>query len=135
MDIFFQEMYIGDTDVLISSGGGQNLHDAARANRADGIRIEPGFGDPLGLEPVPVEMGTEVVLGVLAEQAIVLVGPALVLDVVTDTGQRQRLTSAPSIETAPSFSPDGSQIVFESDRSGSQQSTPSVVNTTSYCSS
>jgi TolB protein len=33
----------------------------------------------------------------------------------------QRLTNAPSIETAPSFSPDGSQIVFESDRSGTQQ--------------
>ena len=32
-----------------------------------------------------------------------------------------RLTSAPSIETAPSFSPDGRQIVFESDRSGSPQ--------------
>ena len=31
------------------------------------------------------------------------------------------MTNAPSIETAPSFSPDGSQIVFESDRSGSQQ--------------
>jgi TolB protein len=37
------------------------------------------------------------------------------------TGRRTRLTSAPSIETAPSFSPDGSQIVFESDRSGTQQ--------------
>ncbi|MEJ2036270.1 MAG: Tol-Pal system protein TolB, partial [Maritimibacter sp.] len=32
-----------------------------------------------------------------------------------------QLTSAPSIETGPSFSPDGSQIVFESDRSGTQQ--------------
>ena len=30
-------------------------------------------------------------------------------------------TSAPSIETAPSYSPNGNQIVFESDRSGSQQ--------------
>jgi TolB protein len=42
---------------------------------------------------------------------------------ITDlaSGQNQRLTTAPSIETAPSFSPDGSQIVFESDRSGSQQ--------------
>ena len=38
-----------------------------------------------------------------------------------NSGQSQRLTNAPSIETAPSFSPDGSQIVFESDRSGSQQ--------------
>ncbi|MXW87098.1 MAG: Tol-Pal system protein TolB, partial [Boseongicola sp. SB0667_bin_21] len=37
------------------------------------------------------------------------------------TQRRSRLTSAPSIETAPSFSPDGRQIVFESDRSGSQQ--------------
>jgi TolB protein len=36
-------------------------------------------------------------------------------------GGVKRLTSAPSIETAPSFSPDGKQIVFESDRSGSQQ--------------
>ncbi|MFN4158041.1 MAG: Tol-Pal system beta propeller repeat protein TolB [Gemmobacter sp.] len=39
----------------------------------------------------------------------------------TQTGQRQRLTTAPSIETAPSFSPDGARIVFESDRSGTQQ--------------
>jgi TolB protein len=31
------------------------------------------------------------------------------------------LTNAPSIETAPSYSPDGSRIVFESDRSGTQQ--------------
>jgi len=31
------------------------------------------------------------------------------------------LTTAPSIETGASFSPDGSRIVFESDRSGSQQ--------------
>ena len=37
------------------------------------------------------------------------------------SGQARRLTSAPSIETAPSFSADGTQIVFESDRSGSQQ--------------
>ena len=37
------------------------------------------------------------------------------------SGQRVKLTSAPSIETAPSFSPDGSQIVFESDRSGAPQ--------------
>ncbi|KKL68286.1 hypothetical protein LCGC14_2126480, partial [marine sediment metagenome] len=36
-------------------------------------------------------------------------------------GQPERITSAPSIETAPSFSPDGTQVVFESDRSGSQQ--------------
>ena len=33
----------------------------------------------------------------------------------------QRLTTAPGIDTDPSFSPDGSKIVFESDRSGSQQ--------------
>jgi TolB protein len=32
-----------------------------------------------------------------------------------------RLTSDPAIDTAPSFSPDGSQITFESDRGGSQQ--------------
>ena len=37
------------------------------------------------------------------------------------SGQRARLTTAPSIETAPSFSPDGTRIVFESDRSGNQQ--------------
>jgi TolB protein len=36
-------------------------------------------------------------------------------------GTPLRLTETPSIETAPSFSPDGSQIVFESDRSGTQQ--------------
>jgi TolB protein len=38
-----------------------------------------------------------------------------------NSGANTRLTSAPSIETAPSFSPDGSQIVFESDRSGTPQ--------------
>jgi len=32
-----------------------------------------------------------------------------------------RLTSGNSIDTAPSFSPDGSQVVFESDRGGRQQ--------------
>jgi TolB protein len=36
-------------------------------------------------------------------------------------GAPQRLTASPAIDTAPSFSPDGSQIVFESDRSGTQQ--------------
>lgn len=37
------------------------------------------------------------------------------------SGQQTRLTDGASIETSPSYSPDGSQIVFESDRSGSQQ--------------
>jgi len=36
-------------------------------------------------------------------------------------GAVQRLTQAPGVDTSPSFSPDGSRIVFESDRSGSQQ--------------
>jgi len=36
-------------------------------------------------------------------------------------GAPQRLTTAPGIDTDPSFSPDGSKIVFESDRGGSQQ--------------
>ena len=36
-------------------------------------------------------------------------------------GPPVRLTTAPGIDTAPAFSPDGSKIVFESDRSGSQQ--------------
>jgi TolB protein len=35
--------------------------------------------------------------------------------------QMQQLTNVPAINTAPSFSPDGSQIVFESDREGTQQ--------------
>ncbi|HBR35850.1 MAG TPA: Tol-Pal system protein TolB, partial [Sulfitobacter pontiacus] len=35
-----------------------------------------------------------------------------------NTGQSTRLTNTPAIETAPSYSPDGSRIVFESDRSG-----------------
>jgi TolB protein len=36
-------------------------------------------------------------------------------------GSVKRLTYSPAIETAPSYSPDGKQIVFESDKSGSQQ--------------
>ena len=32
-----------------------------------------------------------------------------------------RLTNTAAIDTAPSFSPDGSRIVFESDRTGNQQ--------------
>ena len=37
------------------------------------------------------------------------------------TRERQRLTNHPAIDTSPSFSPDGSQIVFTSDRGGSPQ--------------
>jgi TolB protein len=37
------------------------------------------------------------------------------------TRRVERLTNHPSINTAPSYSPDGSQITFESDRGGSQQ--------------
>ena len=33
----------------------------------------------------------------------------------------RRLTTDPAIDTAPTFSPDGRQIAFESDRGGSQQ--------------
>jgi TolB protein len=42
---------------------------------------------------------------------------------VSDIGSRQRtqLTQTSSIDTAPCFSPDGGQIVFESDRAGTQQ--------------
>jgi TolB protein len=36
-------------------------------------------------------------------------------------GEPQRLTNAPGIDTGGSFSPDGSKIAFESDRSGTQQ--------------
>ena len=39
-----------------------------------------------------------------------------------DGSAPQRLTSTPGIDTAPSFSPDGSKIVFESDRSGTSNS-------------
>src|SRR3546814_15012399 len=35
--------------------------------------------------------------------------------------QKRRLTRDASIETSPSYSPDGTQIVFESDRGGRQQ--------------
>ena len=38
-----------------------------------------------------------------------------------DGGIPRRITTAPGIDTDPSFSPDGSKILFESDRSGSQQ--------------
>ena len=33
----------------------------------------------------------------------------------------RQLTDTPSIDTAPSYSPDGNRIVFESDRNGTQQ--------------
>ena len=33
----------------------------------------------------------------------------------------QRLTASPGIDTDPAFSPDGTKIVFESDRSGTEQ--------------
>jgi TolB protein len=36
-------------------------------------------------------------------------------------GTPQRLTDTPGIDVGGSYSPDGSRIVFESDRSGSQQ--------------
>jgi TolB protein len=36
-------------------------------------------------------------------------------------GTPQKLTDSPGIDVGGSYSPDGSQIVFESDRSGSQQ--------------
>jgi TolB protein len=36
-------------------------------------------------------------------------------------GTPQRLTTSPGIDTGGSYSPDGSKIVFESDRSGGQQ--------------
>jgi TolB protein len=35
--------------------------------------------------------------------------------------QQRRLTQGTSIDTSPSYSPDGRQIVFESDREGTQQ--------------
>jgi TolB protein len=41
--------------------------------------------------------------------------------VAANGGAPQRLTASPAVDTDPSFSPDGSKIVFESDRSGSQQ--------------
>jgi TolB protein len=36
-------------------------------------------------------------------------------------GLPQRLTTSPGVDTDASYSPDGSKIVFESDRGGSQQ--------------
>ncbi len=44
-----------------------------------------------------------------------------VYKVPTGGGTPQRLTNAPGIDTGGSFSPDGSKIVFESDRGGTQQ--------------
>ena len=40
---------------------------------------------------------------------------------VASGGTPQRLTNSPGIDTGGSYSPDGSKIVFESDRSGGQQ--------------
>ena len=37
------------------------------------------------------------------------------------TQQRRRLTKSPSIDTSPSYSPDGGKIAFNSDRAGAQQ--------------
>jgi TolB protein len=37
------------------------------------------------------------------------------------TRSAKRLTFDPGIDTSPSYSPDGTQITFESDRSGTQQ--------------
>src|SRR5260221_8611974 len=37
------------------------------------------------------------------------------------TRQATRLTDNPAIDTSPCYSPDGTQIVFNSDRGGSQQ--------------
>jgi TolB protein len=48
-------------------------------------------------------------------------GNSDIFRVAVGGGARTQLTNAPSIETAPSFSPDGSQMVFESDRTGGQQ--------------
>ena len=38
-------------------------------------------------------------------------------------GTPQRLTNSPGIDTGGSYSPDGSRIVFESDRGGRSSST------------
>ena len=40
---------------------------------------------------------------------------------ITATRQRRRLTDDPAIDTSPSYAPDGSRIVFNSDRGGSPQ--------------
>src|SRR3546814_18653120 len=37
------------------------------------------------------------------------------------TRQVTQLTNSPSIDTSPSYSPDGTQITFNSDRGGAQQ--------------
>ena len=37
------------------------------------------------------------------------------------TGEHKQLTNYPAIDTSPSYSPDGRNIVFNSDRSGNQQ--------------
>jgi TolB protein len=37
------------------------------------------------------------------------------------TRKTERLTNSPAIDTSPSFAPDGKQIVFNSDRGGTQQ--------------
>jgi TolB protein len=48
-------------------------------------------------------------------------GPSNLYEMDLRTRKSRRLTASPAIDTAPSYSPDGTQIAFESDRGGSQQ--------------
>ncbi|MEZ5937761.1 MAG: Tol-Pal system beta propeller repeat protein TolB [Hyphomonadaceae bacterium] len=51
------------------------------------------------------------------------------IDVARRSQPPRRLTSNPDIDTEPSFSPDGSKIVFASDRSGPGESQLYIMNT------
>ena len=83
---------VGEVGILLADlfvGGRQDLHDAYGAYRTLGIGIQTRLGNALSLEPAPVDVGAEVVLGVLAEVVIVVAAPVIVGHVPHQTGVSQ----------------------------------------------